>query len=144
MAQGHLTPAMIAALLQGPALDAPPGETYNLTNPENPFSRWYVIVFTICFTVSTLSTFMRLYTRHFVIKKLSWEDCKSHPSLCSLWASFIDSLDCCLLGWLMFIAHGVATGFAVHYGAGVHQWDERLGKAISVFLVSLQSIRNVS
>lgn len=78
MATGGLTPPQIEALLEGPALVAPPGQTYNFINPENSSYNWYIFTLTICFGVSTFAVLIRIYTRVKIIKIHGFEDCKFH------------------------------------------------------------------
>lgn len=78
MANGSLTPAEVAADLQGPAHVAPPGVSYNLNNPDNTLFTCWALTLGICFGISTLAVLMRLYTRLKLIKMRGLEDCESY------------------------------------------------------------------
>lgn len=66
-------PADLSSL---PGMPPPPGETPNF---ENPYSRGetYTAVATAITVAMLLFVANRLYTKYFIVRKLSWDDCKS-------------------------------------------------------------------
>lgn len=69
------TPQELEAILEGPALQAPPGQTYNLIDPPNK-NFWFIVTLTITVTISTFAVLIRVYTKFFVVKLRGLEDCE--------------------------------------------------------------------
>ncbi len=63
-------------LLNGPAMSPPPGVIPNFVDPPNLNSYW-VLSLTLSLTFSTLFVLMRMYTRLFISRVTSWDDCES-------------------------------------------------------------------
>ena len=62
-----------------PGLKPPPGVTPNFINPHNYQSKIIAVV-SVCLTVATLVTALRLYTKVFLIKSVKSEDCERGPA----------------------------------------------------------------
>ncbi|MCJ1458810.1 hypothetical protein MMC28_009184 [Mycoblastus sanguinarius] len=69
---------------QLPGLDPPPGVTPDFVNPDN-YQSTIIATMTVCLTVATLITALRLYTRLFIIKSFHLEDYAS----CAAWAGLV-------------------------------------------------------
>ncbi|KAI0465690.1 hypothetical protein F4859DRAFT_527824 [Xylaria cf. heliscus] len=100
-----LSTAQQQALLDGPALTAPPGVQSNFENPPNLNSVGYVVP-SIALAVTTIFVFIRLYTRFCIIRRARLED------------------------YLILAGYGIYVGtvYAVYrlvtnVGLFVHQWD---------------------
>lgn len=67
-------------LLEGPALNPPPG---TVSNFDNPFTlrRETIIVGSLFFILATVSVLIRFYTQVRIDKKLRLEDCESYLGL---------------------------------------------------------------
>ncbi|KAF1952998.1 hypothetical protein CC80DRAFT_537793 [Byssothecium circinans] len=98
-----------AAFYRGPAMKAPPGETYNFINPPNKNAESYGIVITGT-ALSTIAILLRLYSRLFVGKRvgLRIEDYLA----VSAWAIFIP--------WVYYILNLISSA-----GVFIHQWNVR-------------------
>jgi hypothetical protein len=64
------------ALLDGPAMNPPPGVMPNFVDPPN-LRREVILGLTIYMTTATLVVLMRLYTKLFLFRKIIFEDCIS-------------------------------------------------------------------
>ena len=60
--------------LQGPAF-VPKGVIPNLDDPPS-LHKYDALCQSFCLTIATLSVFMRLFTKKYVLRSLSWDDCK--------------------------------------------------------------------
>lgn len=69
------TAEQLQALLNSPALEAPPGESPNLIDPPNKLLQSRVD-YVVCLVIATLVLISRLYTKVRVIKIVSAPDCK--------------------------------------------------------------------
>lgn len=76
MAQlASLTPQQRQALLDGPALPPPPGVIPQFDDPPNMKTLAMAVEIT-CFLLSTITLCIRMYTRIFIFRRLSWgADC---------------------------------------------------------------------
>lgn len=99
-----LTPGELQKLLNGPAVAPPAGRISSLENPPNMDTVCY-LTFYLCSSCATLAVVMRIYTKHYLIHAIAYEDYASVIGLVSLWGLFIPSL------------------FAQRSGAGIHAWD---------------------
>ena len=63
-------------LLQGPAGIPPSGVEPNLVNPPNQRISGQAAIL-VCGIAASITLFMRIYTRVFVIRKTSMSDCKN-------------------------------------------------------------------
>ncbi|KAA8570969.1 hypothetical protein EYC84_000344 [Monilinia fructicola] len=108
-----LSPSQIEELLQGPALNPPPGVTPNFNNPYTllPAADAVKIATTV---LATLAIFIRIYTKWRIIRVVHLEDYIAVAA----WG-----------GYIVFI---VTTGFDPNV-FGRHQWDIRL-KNFQTFL----------
>ncbi|KAB8297965.1 hypothetical protein EYC80_001742 [Monilinia laxa] len=108
-----LSPSQVEELLQGPALNPPPGVTPNFDNPYTllPAADAVKIVTTV---LATLAIFIRIYTKWRIIRVVHLEDYIAVAA----WG-----------GYVVFI---VTTGFDPNV-FGRHQWDIRL-KNFQTFL----------
>ena len=70
-----LTPGELQKLLNGPAVAPPAGSTSNLDNPPNMDTVCY-LTFYLCLSCATLAVVMRIYTKHFLIHAIAYEDCE--------------------------------------------------------------------
>jgi hypothetical protein len=68
------------AILNGPALQPPPGVQPNFINPENQNSLGLALI-VMCAVVSTVMTGTRLYAKLIGQKRLGIEDCESSCNL---------------------------------------------------------------
>jgi hypothetical protein len=81
---GILTPAESEALLNGPAMQPPPGVVSNFIDPPN-FKEDMVVEEIILLTLSTIAISIRLYTKLRINRQENLEDCKLTPLLtCSI------------------------------------------------------------
>ena len=58
-----------------PELKPPPEVIPNFTNPEN-YQITIVFTLTLCLSLATIVTALRLYTKVFIIKSIALEDCE--------------------------------------------------------------------
>ena len=58
-----------------PAAKPPAGVTPDFNNPPS-LETSVIVVVVLCLAISSFFVAMRLYTRHFVLRKLWWDDCK--------------------------------------------------------------------
>ena len=65
---------LLEARLNGPAMAPPPGLYSNFNDPSN-LQVYAIITLTFCMTFSTVAVFVRMYTKIFLIRKVSLEDC---------------------------------------------------------------------
>lgn len=63
-----------ATLLNGPAGTPPAGVQSNFDNPANLNTIIYLTK-TIALTLTTVAIFIRIYTRHVIIRSLGYDDC---------------------------------------------------------------------
>lgn len=70
-----------------PALKPPPGVTPNFENPENFFGT-IIGTIVVCLTLTTFLAWTRIYTRLFITKSISWDDCQLFPQIDGLHCSF--------------------------------------------------------
>lgn len=68
------SPAMIQALLDGPADTAPNGTTSNF-DIQPPYDRQAIAVITICVLLVVITGILRAYSRTRVMKDVFLEDC---------------------------------------------------------------------
>lgn len=68
-------------LASTPVYPARPGETNNLTDPDNHTWRTVPIV-AVFFGIATLFLLIRIYTKVFLARKYTWDDCEE---LLALW-----------------------------------------------------------
>lgn len=71
----NLTPLEIEIILNSPALAPPPGQETNFEHPIS-ISIYAVLAAGISIFLTSLAIMVRFYTKHFIIKKFEWEDCK--------------------------------------------------------------------
>lgn len=101
------TPEQLEALLDGPATTPPAGIIPRLDNPPNIDTICY-LTFSLCVSFASLAVIIRIYTKHFLIRSIAYEDYACFVGLIGLWGLFIPSV------------------FAQRSGAGTHAWDLRL------------------
>ena len=76
------TPEQLQALLNGPALAAPPGVISNFSDPPSSYDA--AVAINIVFLVlSTLTLAMRIYTKVRIIHQMALADCTTLPFLAS-------------------------------------------------------------
>ncbi|KAI0389135.1 hypothetical protein F5Y17DRAFT_450189 [Xylariaceae sp. FL0594] len=110
----HLPPDEQQAILNGPALEPPPGLTSNFSNPPNN-NGLALAVTILCLSVSTILLVIRAYTRIFVIRVVRLEDAIS------------------LFAFGNYVAYVYCiVRFMRNVGFFVHQWDLQV-KTISEF-----------
>ena len=63
------------ALLNGPAGTPPAGIQPNFDHPANLNTVIYVTK-TIALILATLAVFIRIYTRHFLLRSMGYDDCE--------------------------------------------------------------------
>lgn len=66
--------ATLIDILQRPALPPPPGVVPNFANPDN-IRVALIVTSVLCLFISTLSFWIRAYTRFYIFKETEWEDC---------------------------------------------------------------------
>ncbi|MCJ1372609.1 hypothetical protein MMC20_003834 [Loxospora ochrophaea] len=98
------TPSELGNLLNGPALQPPPGVEPNFTNPHNS-KTVIVAIEAICLALPTLAIFMRIYTQACITRKLVLEDYTIS------------------LAWALHIGVYVPYLLARPYTFVIHQWD---------------------
>ena len=87
-----------------PGLPPPPGVTPDFFSPFT-LEPYNILSVAGCTIITTTMVFLRLYTKKFVIKRMSWEDYF------------------CILGWAAMIAYlGISVTIGTH-GGGTHQWN---------------------
>ncbi|MCJ1437582.1 hypothetical protein MMC27_006969 [Xylographa pallens] len=69
-----LTPEELNALSNVPALAPPPGIESDFINPQNQ-SLSFLLVTSILFGIMTIFFLNRIYTKAFIIRKYTWDDC---------------------------------------------------------------------
>jgi hypothetical protein len=74
-APGSLTPEMVEAILEGPAMAPPPGVLPNFINPPS-FGTAMLAVEILFLVLPTLSIFIRLWTCIRINRKAHLEDCE--------------------------------------------------------------------
>lgn len=70
-----LSPEYLEAILNGPALLAPPGVTTNFNSKDSNA----VYVLPVAVTVASITTILlilRIYTKRVLTRSMAWEDCK--------------------------------------------------------------------
>ena len=68
------TQAALRTLLEGPAMSPPAGVVPDFDHPAN--LDIYVTLFnSLCFAFATVVVVLRMYTKVFILRVLSWEDC---------------------------------------------------------------------
>ena len=82
-----LPPVWQKAILEGPALQPPPGVQPDFFNPPNQNSLGYALII-MCAVVSTLMTGIRVYAKLTSLKRLGIEDCKFSLRICSIKTDF--------------------------------------------------------
>lgn len=58
-----------------PAHPPPPGVTSNFENPVS-LAKPLIVVNVLFIALMTLIVFLRIYTKHFIVGQLWWDDCK--------------------------------------------------------------------
>ena len=71
-----LTPQELDALSGVPALAPPPGVQSNFVNPQNQSLSFYIVT-SILFVAMVIFFSNRAYTKLFIVRKYSWDDCTS-------------------------------------------------------------------
>lgn len=76
-------PEQLQALLDGPAGKLPAGVIPDFLHPAN-HNTSVILDMTFCITIPALAVLMRMYTRIYLIKSTTYEDCKPNcvPSSC--------------------------------------------------------------
>lgn len=69
------TPEQLEALLDGPATTPPAGIIPRLDNPPNIDTICY-LTFSLCVSFASLAVIIRIYTKHFLIRSIAYEDCE--------------------------------------------------------------------
>ena len=72
---GLPTPAQLKQLLDEPAIYPPAGVTSSLDSPPNIDTVCY-LTFSLCVGLASLAVAIRIYTKHFIIHSITYEDCK--------------------------------------------------------------------
>ncbi|KAI1119778.1 hypothetical protein F5Y10DRAFT_259644 [Nemania abortiva] len=103
-----LPPAQQEAILNGPALDPPPGVMPNFDNPPNG-NALCIAVIAVLLVLATSAFILAAYVKSFYVKKLYLEDYLAFAGL----ALYVADVYC-------------ALGILVHHGLFVHQWDVRV------------------
>lgn len=67
--------AKMEAILNGPAGTPPPGILPNFDDPSNQ-DIWVILTLTLAVTFATLAVWIRMYTKKFIIRSLTYEDCR--------------------------------------------------------------------
>ena len=78
MALNGVDQDVIRSYMRAPAAKPPPGVIPNYQNPPNPLQVPEHVVNVLGILLTTGFVAMRMYTRHFILKSLWWDDCKSH------------------------------------------------------------------
>lgn len=66
------------AILNGPAHSPPPGKVSNFEDPINQDTAIWAVLSTLV-VLTTIVGSVRLYTRAFLVRSVTYEDCKSSP-----------------------------------------------------------------
>lgn len=56
-------------------LRPPPGVTPNFVNPDS-LRPYFIVTFAVCVTVTSIFVLIRVYTKTFIAKSQTWEDCE--------------------------------------------------------------------
>ncbi|TVY39345.1 Satratoxin biosynthesis SC1 cluster protein [Lachnellula subtilissima] len=73
----QLPPAVLAAILDGPALEPPKGVKPNFNSHDTiAIYIWPTVLLGL--SLSTVFLILRIYTKHFITRSMSWEDCGRH------------------------------------------------------------------
>ncbi|KAL6715498.1 hypothetical protein ACLMJK_006459 [Lecanora helva] len=104
---GTLTPARLQELLNGPAGTPPTGVLPKFDDPPS-LKKYLVVTLVLCITVTSLSLFLRMYTKIFLIRSIAYEDYTI------------------VIAWLGQIAEAIPSAICTRYGGGRHMWDVRL------------------
>jgi hypothetical protein len=93
-----LTPAQMAAFLNGPALAPPPGVVPNFVDPPNNNPLCFAVSI-LSITLATVMVLVRLYSKIFCTKQLRWEDGMSPLYDGSTISDRLSNYDSCLREW---------------------------------------------
>ena len=69
------TPGQFKKLLDGPAVGPPAGVTPSLDNPPNLDTISH-LTYSLCVSSASLVVAIRMYTKHFLIRSITYEDCE--------------------------------------------------------------------
>ncbi|KAI1826995.1 hypothetical protein F4861DRAFT_494697 [Xylaria intraflava] len=113
-----LPPEEQMAILDGPALEPPPGVMPDLDHPPNDNAVALAAV-TICLIFATISFILRFYSRIFVLRKLLPEDCIA------------------FIGYVFTVSFA-GFGYRLYHGVGffVNQWNVRVRDLSEVLYVT--------
>ena len=99
---GLPTPAQLKQLLDEPAIDPPPGVTSSLDNPPNIDTVCY-LTFSLCVGFASLAVAIRMYTKHFIIHSITYDDCEFYTFVADV-SLILTVPDACMTG-LVRIQH---------------------------------------
>ena len=92
--------AELKTLLNGPADTPPPDVVPGFDNPPN-LDYLVHLTLILCIILTSLAVFIRMYTRHVLLRSLGYDDCECHP-LAGLCCS--DTLvDTSVVSWVEFL-----------------------------------------
>jgi len=144
----QLPPAVLAAILDGPALEPPKGVKPNFNSHDTlAIYIWPTVLLGL--SLSTVFLILRIYTKHFITRSMSWEDCKftEYPPLRLLTmirrcyislgkATFVTRESTSYLrSQVMLVGFGVPCCYCIRVG-GRHQWDTSVRDLIDLLYVS--------
>ncbi|TVY17219.1 Satratoxin biosynthesis SC1 cluster protein 4 [Lachnellula arida] len=107
-----LSPDVLNAILNGPALDPPKGVTPNFHSHDS-LAIYILPTVLVGLSISTVFLILRIYTKYFIIRSVSLED-------------YIT-----ILAWVMLVGFGVPCWYCVRVG-GRHQWDTSVRDSIDL------------
>ena len=94
----NISPEQINSLSNYPALQPPPGVVPNFVNPENQ-NRPLLVTASLELGLMIVFVLNRFYSKSFLVRKYSWDDCQSSLALSELESvantSNSDSAACC-------------------------------------------------
>ena len=92
----------LEAFLNGPAGPPPPGVRPNFDDPAN-LNNFVILTLTLCLVFSSLTVFMRTYTKLFILRSWGYEDCMPTRILVSSpQTPRLTTSDALILGWVSF------------------------------------------
>lgn len=71
------SPESLDVLSNSPAIQPPAGVESNFSNPENR-NPLLLVVTSLLFGIMGIFFLIRVYTKSFIVRKYSWDDCKSN------------------------------------------------------------------
>ena len=89
-------PAQLKQLLDEPAIHPPAGATPSLDSPPNIDTVCY-LTFSLCVGFASLAVAIRIYTKHFIIHSIAYDDCEFENFVADV-SPILTIPDACMIG----------------------------------------------